>query len=303
MRPYEWMTTYTPQKEWIEKRGVFTPLAFYFGSLGGGLYLVSLFYESLAGMVLAWLIVGVLKGSAHLVDLGQPSRSWRMVFRIRSSWISRGLVFVVIFLGVSAVQIFLFLFLAESPWEGIFRVLAGVGAFVICLYPGFTLSYVHAIPLWNSAVLPALFTTCGLLGGMGLLSVAAVFGAGVDSAAVQKGSAWVLGFTALLLLSYGWATAYMGPPGKRALRDMITGQGKVAFWVGIVLLGMVMPFVTALVSKSGTSGVALFLAGTGEVVCGLSVTYAILRCGSYSPLIPGPAMTDPFVRGQGGRAG
>jgi formate-dependent nitrite reductase membrane component NrfD len=296
MRPYEWMTTFTPQKEWIEKKGVFMPFALYFGCLGGGLYLVSLFYESLSGMVLAWLIVGLLKGSAHLVDLGQPSRSWRMIFRVRSSWISRGLVFVILFLGLSAVQIVVLLFRPESPWEEVFRILAGAAALLTCLYPGFTLSYVYAIRLWNSATLPALFTVCGLLGGMGVLSVAQVLGAGVDPGAVQRGSMVVLGFTALLLLSYGWATAYTGPPGKKALRDLIAGRGKVAFWVGIVFLGMVLPFVMALISRLGATGAALFLSGIGEVVCGLSVIYAILRCGSYSPLIQGPAMTDPSAR-------
>ena len=47
MKPYEWMTTYTPQREWIEDKGVFMPLAFYLGSLGGGLYLVSLYFDNL----------------------------------------------------------------------------------------------------------------------------------------------------------------------------------------------------------------------------------------------------------------
>jgi formate-dependent nitrite reductase membrane component NrfD len=299
MRLYEWMTTYTPQKEWIEKRGVFMPLAFYFGSLGGGLYLVSLFYESLSGMILAWLIVGLLKGGAHLVDLGQPLRSWRMILRVRSSWISRGLIFVILFLGLSALQIVVFLLQPESPWEAVLRVFAAAAALSTCLYPGFTLSFVHAIPVWNSAVLPALFTTCGLLGGMGVLSMAKVFGVDVDPVAVQRGSMVILGFTALLLFSYCWATAYTGPPGKRALRDMITGKGRTAFWLGIVLLGMIMPMIMALISRSAGHGAALFLAGFGEVVCGLSVTYVILRCGSYSPLIQGPAMTDAPIRGQG----
>jgi len=50
MKPYEWMVTYTPQTEWIEGRGLLLWLAFYTGGLGGGLYLVSSYYDSFPGM-------------------------------------------------------------------------------------------------------------------------------------------------------------------------------------------------------------------------------------------------------------
>ena len=47
MVPHEWMVKYTPQTEWIERRGILVWIAEVFGSLGPGLYLVSLFYDNL----------------------------------------------------------------------------------------------------------------------------------------------------------------------------------------------------------------------------------------------------------------
>ena len=44
------MVKYTSQTEWIDRRGIFLWIAFYTGGLGGGLYLVSLYFNSLWGM-------------------------------------------------------------------------------------------------------------------------------------------------------------------------------------------------------------------------------------------------------------
>jgi hypothetical protein len=38
--------------------------------------------------------------------------------------------------------------------------------------------------------------------------------------------------------------------------------------------------------------VILFFGVVGEIICGLSLTYVILRAGSYSPLIPNNAYED-----------
>jgi hypothetical protein len=49
MQVHEWMINYTRQTEWIDRRGLFLWLAFYTGGLGGGLYLVALYFNSLWG--------------------------------------------------------------------------------------------------------------------------------------------------------------------------------------------------------------------------------------------------------------
>ena len=93
MEIHEWMVGYTRQTEWIDRRGIFLWVAFYAGALGGGLYLASLYFHSLWGMFLSWLIIAGIKGGAHLIDLGKPWRFWRMVFRPGTSWLSRGIIF------------------------------------------------------------------------------------------------------------------------------------------------------------------------------------------------------------------
>jgi formate-dependent nitrite reductase membrane component NrfD len=288
MKPYEWMTTYTPQQEWIEKRGIFMPLAFFFGSLGGGLYLVSLYFNSLWGISIAWLIVAALKGGSHLIDLGQPFRSWRMVFRPQSSWISRGLILVILFLGLVPIQVYLTVFFPGTGLEALFKVLAGMAALGTCMYPGFTLNFINAIPFWNSAMLPILFLSLGSLGGFGLLMVIGVIGGEMDLARVGSGNMILILVTAILITVFAWSASYVGPSGKRALRGLLKGEVSVAFWVGVVLIGIVMPWVVTFLVYTGVAvpGLILFLGALGDIICGFALTYVILKSGAYSPLIP-----------------
>ena len=72
MEIHQWMINYTRQTEWIDRRGLILWIAFYTGGLGGGLYIVSLFFNSIWGMFIGWLIIAVLKGGAHLLYLGKP---------------------------------------------------------------------------------------------------------------------------------------------------------------------------------------------------------------------------------------
>ena len=90
----EWMVKGNRQTEWIDNRGILLWLAFYTGGLGGGLYLVSLFFNNLWGMFIGWFIVAGLKGGFHFIYLGQPARFWRLVMHPQTSWLSRGLLFV-----------------------------------------------------------------------------------------------------------------------------------------------------------------------------------------------------------------
>ena len=74
MASYDWMAKYTPQTEWIERRGVLLWLAFFFIELGAGVFFVASFFENLPAMFTGWIICAVLGGGLHLVFLGEAGR-------------------------------------------------------------------------------------------------------------------------------------------------------------------------------------------------------------------------------------
>lgn len=176
MKPYEWMVKYTPQTEWIERKGILVWLAEASNGIGGGLYLVSLYFDSLWGMLISWLIVILLKGGFHFAYLGKPMRFWRMAINPRTSWLARGFIFFALFVVLGAAQLFFSYWLPGTALEILFRMIAGVMVFLLVINTGFVMNYIHAIPLWNSAILPLLFLSCGVLDGLALILTIGLLG-------------------------------------------------------------------------------------------------------------------------------
>jgi formate-dependent nitrite reductase membrane component NrfD len=286
MQVHEWMVNYTRQTEWIDRRGVFLWIAFYAGGLGGGLYLVSLFFNSLWGMFVGWLIIAVIKGGAHLVFLGKPLRFWRIITRPHSSWLARGLLFVMLFVGCGAIQLILSYWLPSLAAETVFKVLAGVMAFGITVYTGIILQNVKGVPFWNSALLPILFVACGVLGGFGLAAVIALNGGDVKLAAAETGSRWLLVINVLLIAIYLWRASIREEVGKQSVLEQIHGENAPVFWVGIVLLGIIIPLAIAISGLAVEVPSALLIAGVVcEIIGGLALRYCVLKAGAYKPLV------------------
>ena len=247
METHEWMINYTRQTEWIDRRGIFLWIAFYAGGLGGGLYLVSLYFNSLWGMFISWLIIAVIKGGAHLIYLGKPLRFWRIISRPNTSWLARGIIFVFSFIVFAAIQLVFSHWLPGSAAEIVFKVLAGIAALAVAVYTGFVLNTVKAVPFWNSTLLPLLFVLCGILGGFGLSVVIALNGGNIVLSAAETGSRWLLIINALLIVIYLWTAANREATGKKSVLEQMRGSLAPVFWIGIVLLGIVIPLTIAFI--------------------------------------------------------
>jgi formate-dependent nitrite reductase membrane component NrfD len=281
------MINYTRQTEWIDRRGIFLWIAFYAGGLGGGLYLVSLYFNSLWGMFISWLIIAVIKGGAHLIYLGKPLRFWRIIFRPNTSWLARGIIFVFMFIIFTALQLIFSHWLPGSGAEIVFKALAGIAALAVTVYTGFVLNTVKAVPFWNSTLLPLLFVLCGIMGGFGLSVIIALNGGNVDISAAETGSRWLLIINALLIVIYLWTAANRETTGRKSVMEQMRGNLAPVFWIGIVALGIVIPLAIAFSSYiAGEASPALLVTGVVcEVIGGLALRYCVLKAGAYKPLV------------------
>lgn len=287
MKPYEWMVKYTAQSEWIERRGILMWLAEVASGLGAGLYLVSLFFNNLSGMLLGWLIVIILKGGFHLAYLGKPLRFWRIVFQPGTSWMSRGFIFMVLFISFGAIQMAFSYWMPGTGLEVAFKVLTGITAFLLAVYTGFVMNYVNGIPFWNSALLPLLFILSGVLDGSGLIIAIGLFGGDVDIMAAEAVSRVLLISTAVVIGIYLWSATYMGAAGKQSVVELVRGHIAPILWVGVVFFGIIVPVVISVSSYfTGEASSGLLLLGIAcETIGAFSLKYCILKAGIYSPLI------------------
>ncbi|MHB8105541.1 MAG: DmsC/YnfH family molybdoenzyme membrane anchor subunit [Dehalococcoidales bacterium] len=287
MEVYQWMINYTRQTEWIDKRGIFLWIAFYAGGLGGGLYLVSLYFNSLWGMFIGWLIITFIKGGTHLLFLGKPWRFWRIMSHPQTSWLARGFIFVVLFVGSGAIQLALTHWQPGSVWEILFKVSTGILACFVAQYTGIILKNIKGVPFWNSILLPVLFILCGLLGGFGISVVIALAGGDVNLNAAEWGSRILLIANALLIIVYLFQAEHREEVGKQSVMEQLRGHSAPIFWIGIVALGIVIPLaiaITSLVAGDITSSLLVF-GVVCEIVGGLALRYCVLKSGAYKPLV------------------
>jgi len=282
----------TPQTEWIEKRGILLWMAFFFIELGAGAFFIATFFNNLWAMIIGWLLCGVVGGGTHIMYLGHPFRFWRMVSKPRTSWISRGLIFVSLFLVLGLINMIVVISGGSSI---VLTILVDIFAFLTIIYGGFAMNYVNGIPLWNTAVLPILYAVSGIWGGAGV-ALGIALGTGAVATLGVSLEEWIrllLIAYVFLLIVYFISVRYTNPTGKISVQRIVSGDFWPLMWLMVVLVGLVIPVTVIVVSLANglenISPVFLYISILCELVGDITMRYLILKDGLYSPLVASSA--------------
>ena len=282
--PWDFMTKDTPSRDWSHGSGIFIALAFFFGGVAGGLYLLSLYFNSLLGMFIAWLFA-LGMGLSDMAHLGNKFIVWRIALRPGSSWISRGFLFVMMFIGSAAIQMAVTKWAPGTVPETLFKVLAGIGAFGVAVYSGFVVSYVSSIKFWSSGIMPVLFIVAGLTGGASILMASNAFTAAITFNTLKNVAATALVIYAIIIAGHLWISTYSSNTARNSVKTVVAGDQAWLFWIVIVFIGIVAPMVITLTAAESSQ--ALFIVSAVCVLAGnLALRYSILRAGMYSSLLP-----------------
>jgi formate-dependent nitrite reductase membrane component NrfD len=288
MVTHEWMVKGNRQSEWIDKRGILLWLAEYAGGLGSGAFIVSLFFNNFWGMAAAFLIVAGFKGGLHMFFLGKPMRFWRMVLHPQTSWMSRGLSFVMIFLGCAFLQLIFMVIAPEQTFTiMVLKVLSGLFALCIAFYTGFVFNNTKGVPFWNVPFLPLLFIADGILGGFGLTVAFGIFNPGINLSAAETGSRILLILDIVLVFLYLFLASKKDMVGGRSVLFQIKGQISPIFWFCVVTLGMAVPIIIAVISifTGELTPVVLICGVICEAVGQLMFKYCFLKSAMYNPIL------------------
>jgi formate-dependent nitrite reductase membrane component NrfD len=288
-KPYDYMVKYTQQKNWIDGRGNFIAFAFFLGGIGGGLFMAAAYFDSILGMFIA-VCISALMGISYMIHLGQPAQFWRMLMRPKTSWISRGFMFIFLYAGFAIIAIILDYWFPEYTTAiTVFKILGGIFAFAQSIYTGFAVSYVNAIKLWNSAILPILFVVCGFSGGMAVLLGISLGGPASQLALMENITRITLIAFAVILIVYFWNATYSDAAAKDAVARLLGSNIAIVFWTGVIVLGVLIPLGISIATYfTGEASTALLLtAVVTEIIGGLSLRYVVLKGGIYTPLTSG----------------
>lgn len=268
------------QREW----GWLLAAWLFLGGTGSALYLLF----AIAGLarIYALLALGLLAlgGFVLLYELGNPARAWRGFIRARTSWLSRGVVSVFVFMASAVLFIApTFPSLSALPWSpgGAMATglgwIAGLAAAMIVLYPGFFLSKNVSIPFWNTPLLTVILVSHAGLGAAAVILMAGPFIALPPAwAGTMAGGLIVL--NAILIPVYLRMMARAGGAGGESVR--LLNRGSVAWlgWAGVIGIGMALPL--AVLFATGEMGA---MAGAAILIGGYLFRYCLLRVGVYVP--------------------
>lgn len=278
---------YRPQREWGEGRGILMVIGHFLVGVAGGTWLMSSIYGVAAGLFVAFGF-GVLGGLVHLVFLGRPERAIKMMRHVRTSWISRGMVGLSLFLVAGGAYLAMLLAspAAAEGWAGSsVKLLADVGMLTIIGYMGFCYTASKAIPFWHSPLHPALYIAFAVRGGIAaLLVIAAVTG--------TLASDWLLLLwtvvTGMVILFFAFELQGAWTSGNVAARwsarDMLAGRLAMLFYGGTLAIGLVVPSML-LMSSAHPSPLVMALIGLASAAGDFFMKLSTVRAGVYLPLV------------------
>ena len=286
---------YGTQRQW----SLLIASAFFLGELGAVIFVVSGFYNYYLGAFIGFLVATLGKGIAHLMYLGRPERFLRAFCRPKSSWISRGLISIVVFNVFGGLYLLPFL----SQWIGIKYAIVSEGSsiwllskgislfasFVLITYDGFLMSVNQSIPLWNTSILPILCLTYALLGGSTFVSFLHQYNMGNPSVLniiyVHNIETFFVVFNMILIFTYVYTMYCSTIAAKKSAMLLIKGRYMFQFMgltitVGLILiLGLLYYF-----NKSDLRYIipAIVIA---ELIGDFTIKYVLLRAGVFYPEI------------------
>lgn len=204
-------------------------------------------------MALAAVIPGVL---ALIVDLGQPLRFYTLLYRINvSSAMSWGTYILVVFSIINLIYIY-FLW-KEDARKAKGAGMAGlVAAVALGLYTGFLIALAPGHPLWNSALVPVLFMVSGLVSGLSMINVGAIYFPKLTGLTSNRADEimhhmkiWLIALEVVLLGSHLLAL-FVSDAGRAVFFHLATGDKMFSFVILQIGIGMLLPVVLLLIGKS-----------------------------------------------------
>ncbi|OGA18975.1 MAG: hypothetical protein A3G25_00945 [Betaproteobacteria bacterium RIFCSPLOWO2_12_FULL_63_13] len=264
--------------------------AFFLGEVGAGLFLASLFLDFVDGMMLGIALTAVGKSGGHLLHLGQPLRAWRAIVKLDRSWVSRGLLAIVLFTGFGVLHVLdaaqLTAGLLPRALSPLVTGISAAAAVVVMLYQGFAMSHSSAIALWSSGLMPVISVTYASLGG---LALATALGLETGSAERFAGSALIptlelalIGYALVMNLSLLHAAYYGSRGGQKSVELLLKGDLSKWFLSLVFAIGLIFP---AAMIAFGLQGPAAAIWSAAAILLGyFALRVLLFKAAVYDPM-------------------
>ncbi len=233
---------------------------------------------------------------------------WRFLYlftNVPGSMMTDGTYIISIFMLITLYQAYLTFQGKKAPgW------MTGVGllfAFGTAAYTGLLLGVVKAVPLWNTSILPVLFTVSALSTGIAMTVLLATLtdqNACSQLISLKKIHFGLMILEGLLIFIMVYITSSANETAFQSVMSLLTGEWSLWFWIGLIVVGLLIPLlleglelfhsrslqvtpagVEATASGTGSSPFALTIATEGFVLIGgYLLRFLLLAAGTFVTL-------------------
>ncbi|MFH1612491.1 MAG: NrfD/PsrC family molybdoenzyme membrane anchor subunit [bacterium] len=240
-------------------------------------------YKIIAKIASYLVLISIMIGLLLLIlDLGSPLRFWRLLLTLsETSVMSQGVWILVAFTTVGGV-IYPAFHIAENsnlPILSILKNKDGLRKFVG--YIGFIFAVLTAVytgvllaatscPLWSSTCfLPCLFFASAVSTGISVIILFAKKNEFFLNKLIKADCIAII-IELIIMVIFFISLAKIAP---LSLKPMLVGQYSALFWIGVVIIGLILPLILELQHKTSKIAALLVLVG------GLILRYVILLSG------------------------
>jgi len=282
----------------IQHQVAFGPLIilyFFLAGLSAGLFLLSSastvfgqqnlkpLAKPSALMALATLIPGVL---ALIIDLGQPLRALFLFIYVNPTSIMSWGSYILLLYGIVCLLYNWFLLKNRQKEANRWGKIGVVLSLALGLYTGFLLSVVPGKPLWNSGILPLLFLVSGFVAALSLITLTKKMLLEENNysyeSALSNLKLWFIVLEVCLLVFHLLTLFFLGFQGKATVLNLLAGNKAIPFWLGQILIGVIVPLAILLFSKRTSN--LLALAGLSSLIGIFALRYNFILGGQELPV-------------------
>jgi formate-dependent nitrite reductase membrane component NrfD len=267
--------------------------------VGAVAHLVSPKFVSLMQTGLSLGIPLVVVGILFLVwDLGQPIRFTKALNKPGTSWIARGSWILTIFLIASVILFGLWIWpftMLESMPSAVaaLEVLIAIFALGTVVYTGLLLGASKPIPFWSMPTLPLLFSVSATATGMKASSLLLTLDSLMRgttlpdiTATLARYIAIVIALEIAVVVLHLWGT-HQTLTAKFSTLRVLRGPLATQFWLGYVVLGLIIPLLAESLVPSAAAGseaMWIVVAAVLGLIGGFILRLTVVSAGAKTPL-------------------
>lgn len=228
-----YLTSFAAGKGWIGNSPALTRVGYYLAGPIVALGTILLVFDLGQGLKKPWLLIGLIMNPRSVM-----------------TW---GVYILAVFICVGLLVAF-FVFKKKKVSNAILNV-GAILALATGTYTGLLLGAIQAVPLWNSFLLPVLFVISAISTGMSLTAIIAHFtekGKETDERKVSQIHLFLVG-AEMILIATLFGTILAGSKGQIGIESVnmiLSGSLSMPFWVLLVALGLVIPFLVFAINYS-----------------------------------------------------